>query len=76
LFTIRSGAHLLPAETRERFAEALVRSLDTAELGRALHVAIGLLLDQGDQAPALAARVENHLRAITESGPSLPALES
>jgi hypothetical protein len=70
------GAHLLPAETRERFADALVRSLDTAELGRALHVAIGLLLDQSDQAPALAARVENHLRAITEPEAPLPAFES
>ena len=61
------GAHLLPTETREQFADALVRSLDRAELGRALHVAIGLLLDQSDQAPALAARVENDLRAIAES---------
>jgi len=61
------GAHLLPVETRERFADALVRSLDTAELGRALQVAIGLLLEQRDQAPALAARVENHLHAIAGS---------
>lgn len=70
------GAHLLPAETRERFADALVRSLDTAELCRSLHAAIGLLLDQSDQAPALAARVENHLRSITESEAPLPAFES
>jgi hypothetical protein len=70
------GAHLLPAKTRERFADALVRSLDTAELNRALNVAIGLLLDQSDQAPALAARVGNHLRAITESEAPLPAFES
>ncbi|MEU4675255.1 nucleotidyltransferase domain-containing protein [Amycolatopsis sp. NPDC023774] len=59
------GAHLLPAETRERFAEALVRSLDPAELSRALTVAIDLLLDESDHAPALAARVENHLRTLT-----------
>jgi hypothetical protein len=69
------GAHLLPAETRERFADALVRSLDTAELSRALNAAIGLLLDQSDQAPALAARVENHLRAITKGEAPLPAFE-
>lgn len=61
------GAHLLPAETRDRFADALVRSLAPAELGRALQAAIGLLLDQSDQAPALAARVENQLRAISDS---------
>ncbi|GAA0925953.1 hypothetical protein [Virgisporangium aurantiacum] len=59
------GAHLLPPETRDRFADALVRSLDPAELDRALHAATGLLLDQSDEAPALAARVENQLRAIT-----------
>jgi len=59
-----------------RFADALVRSLDTAELSRALHVAIGLLIDQSTQAPALAARVENHLRAITESEAPLPAFEN
>jgi hypothetical protein len=41
------GAHLLPAQTRERFADALVRSLD-----------------ESDQAPVLASRVEKHLRAI------------
>jgi hypothetical protein len=70
------GAHLLPAETRDRFAEALVRSLDAAELGRALDVAIGLLLDESDQAPRLAARVRDHLRALTEPEPPLPASES
>jgi hypothetical protein len=57
------GAHLLPGQGR--FAEALVRSLDRTELDRALTVAIGLLLDESDQAPALAARVENQLRALT-----------
>ena len=68
------GAHLLPAATRERFAETLVRSLDTAELSRALRAAIGLLLDHSDQAPALAARVEHHLRALTglEAPPPAP----
>lgn len=60
------GAHLLPVGTRDRFADALVHSLDPAELGRALTVAIGLLLDESDQAPVLAARVENHLRALTD----------
>jgi hypothetical protein len=69
-------AHLLPAETRERFGDALVRSLDTAELSRALRAALGLLLDHSDQAPALAARVENHLHAIAESEAALPASES
>jgi hypothetical protein len=56
----------LPAETRERFADALVRSLDRAELGRALNAAIGLLIDHSDQAPALAARVENQLRGLLQ----------
>jgi predicted nucleotidyltransferase len=70
------GAHLLPAETRERFAGALVRSLDPAELGRALHVAVGLLLDQSDEAPALAARVREHLRAVAGSEVPRPAAES
>jgi hypothetical protein len=70
------GAHLLPTETRERFADALVRSLDTAELGRALHVAIGLLLDQSDRAPALATRVENQLRAIAEPKTPLSTFEN
>jgi hypothetical protein len=50
-----------------------VRSLDRAELSRALDMAVGLLLDHSDQAPALAARVENHLRAITEFDAPLPA---
>jgi hypothetical protein len=59
------GAHLLPTVTRERFADALVRSLDPAELRRALTAAIGLLLDHRDQAPTLADRVEHHLRALT-----------
>ncbi|MEV4620792.1 hypothetical protein AB0J74_19035 [Asanoa sp. NPDC049573] len=69
------GAHLLPTETRERFADALVRSLDPAELSRALKIAIGLLLDQSDQAPALAARVRNHLRGISEPEAPPPAFE-
>jgi hypothetical protein len=56
----------LPVETRERFADALVRSLDPTELSRALNVAIALLLDESDQAPVLAFRVENQLRALTE----------
>lgn len=70
------GAHLLPVETRERFADALVRSLDPTELSRALTVAVGLLLDESDQAPVLAARVEKHLRALTDPWAPLPASES
>jgi hypothetical protein len=70
------GAHLLPTETRERFADALVRSIDRAELSRALEVAIGLLIDHSDQAPTLAARVENHLRAIAGLEAPLPAFDS
>jgi hypothetical protein len=70
------GAHLLPTETRKRFADALVRSLDRAELSRALDAAVGLLLDHSDQAPALAARVENQLHAITGLDAPLPAPDS
>jgi hypothetical protein len=70
------GAHLLPARTRDRYADALVRSLDRAELTRALTVAIDLLLGERDQAPMLAARVEKHLLALTEPGSPLPAFES
>lgn len=64
------GAHLLPDDTHERFADALVRSLDRPELVRALDVAVHLLLDLSDQAPVLAAQVENQLRALVESASS------
>lgn len=46
------GAHLLPDQ--ERFAAALVRSLDVVELNRALAAAIGLLLAEVDVPAALA----------------------
>ncbi|MFD2417764.1 hypothetical protein [Amycolatopsis pigmentata] len=62
------GAHLLPANTRERYADALVRSLDPAELERALEAAISLLLDESDQAPEIASQVGSQLRALMKSG--------
>ncbi|MBP2320949.1 putative nucleotidyltransferase [Kibdelosporangium banguiense] len=51
------GAHLLPAELQGRFADALVRSLDRAEVERALGVAISLLLKEGDPGPVLVERL-------------------
>jgi hypothetical protein len=55
----------LPADVRDSFADALVRSLDRDELLRALGVAVDGLLREADEARELAARVEPQLRVLT-----------
>jgi hypothetical protein len=57
----------LPAEVREGFDDALVRSLDGDELLRALAAAVEGLLREAGEAGELAARVEPELRALTAS---------
>lgn len=59
------GYDALPAETRDALAGALVRSLDAAELLRALGVAIAGLRREADQVRELAGRVEPRLRELT-----------
>ena len=55
----------LPAEVRDPFRDALVRSLDSAELVRALDSAIAGLMNEGHQVQALVAKLEPQLRALT-----------
>jgi hypothetical protein len=55
----------LPADVRDGFADALVRSLDRDELLRALGVAVDGLLREADEARELAAKVEPQLRVLT-----------
>jgi hypothetical protein len=52
----------LPANVRQRFADAIVRSLDRVELVRALGTAVEGLLREGSEAGDLAAKVEPRLR--------------
>lgn len=53
------GMDKLPAEERERFEAALVRSLEAPELRRAMRVAVRLLIDEIAMAdPAVAGRIE------------------
>lgn len=54
----------LPEEVRGPLEVALVRSLERAELLRALAVVVDALLREGDQVPELAAKVELQLRAL------------
>jgi hypothetical protein len=54
----------LPAEVREAFEAALVRSLDAEELDRALSCAISLLLRESEDAAELAAAVEEQLQSL------------
>jgi len=63
----------LPADVLAAFAGALARSLDPAELLRALDVAITGLLREAAQAPEIAdtaAQVEPQLRELTRAWPS------
>jgi hypothetical protein len=55
----------LPAEVRDSFLGALVRSLERDELLRALGCAIEGLLRQADEVHDLAAKVEPQLRKLT-----------
>ena len=55
----------LPADLRERFAGALVSSLDRDELLRALTIAIECLLHEAGEARDLAAKAEPELRKLT-----------
>lgn len=59
------GFDALPADVRDPFAEALVRSLGRGELLRALTVAINALLRETEQVRDVAARVEPRLRELT-----------
>lgn len=59
------GFDRLPADVRDRFDDALVRSLEPAELRRALAVAVsGLLEEASGLAPA---QVERQLREVTDA---------
>lgn len=55
----------LPPEVLELFADALVRSLDPEELGRALSSAVAGLLRESSEAAELAASVEEQLRELS-----------
>jgi hypothetical protein len=55
----------LPAEVRDPFREALVRSLERDELLRALAAAIAGLLREAEDVRELAAKVAPHLRELT-----------
>ena len=54
----------LPADVRAAFEDTLVRSLEPEELQRALGRAIAALLREAGDVPALAAKVEPHLREL------------
>ena len=62
------GCDALPVELRAGFEQALVRSLDRAELLRALECAIDAFLAQGEEAPDLAPKVDGWLRGLTSPG--------
>jgi hypothetical protein len=55
----------LPADVRERFADALVSSLERKELLRALDGAISGLLREASEVPEMAAAAEPELRTLT-----------
>jgi len=57
----------LPAEVIRPFEDTLVRSLGRAELLRALRAAIDGLLREGDDARALALKVEGQLRELSST---------
>jgi len=59
----------LPAEVATPFQETLVRSLDRAELLRALRAAIDGLLREADEARELASKVEGQLRDLISPRP-------
>jgi len=59
------GVDRLPRNEKQRFEGALVRSLEVAELRRAMRVAIDCLVDEVSQVDArLAARIEPALREL------------
>jgi hypothetical protein len=55
----------LPADARDPFSSALVRSLDRGELLRALAAAVTGLLSETDEVRELAMKAEPHLRELT-----------
>jgi hypothetical protein len=59
----------LPREVRDRFAGALVTSLEREPLLRALRVAIDGLLDEADEVGELAVRVAPELRQLVSPWP-------
>ena len=59
------GYDALPADVRDAFAGALVRSLERDELLRALAVAIAALLRESEPVRDVAARVEPQLRELS-----------
>jgi hypothetical protein len=63
----------LPADVLDRFDDTLVRSLDRAELLRALDRAVDGLLAESEQARGLASKVEGQLRQLT--APGWPAMD-
>ncbi len=60
------GLDALPREVQERFEASLIRSLDRAELLRALGVVVEGLLDEADEVRELAAQVVPQLRELTQ----------
>jgi hypothetical protein len=66
------GRHFdeLPAEVLQPFEDALVRSLEPDELGRALGCAISALQRESTEAAELAARVDAQLRELADSSGS------
>jgi hypothetical protein len=62
------GFDELPAEVLESFADALVRSVEPAELLRALEAAVDALLPESTDARDLAEKVETRLRELTRAG--------
>jgi hypothetical protein len=63
----------LPAEVLQSFEDALVRSLEPDELGRALGCAISALQRESTEAADLAARVDVQLRELADSSGSQPS---
>jgi len=57
----------LPAEAMALFADALVRSMDRAELLRALGAAIAAMLRESGEVPGLASKVEAELRGLVSA---------
>ena len=61
------GVDDLPAEVAAPFEDALVTSLERAELVRALEAAVAGLLREADEVRELADRVESELRTLTSA---------
>jgi len=64
------GFDRLPADVLARYEDALVRSLDPAELRRALAVAVAGLVHDSAELGDVAAKVEPQLRALVAAGPA------